>query len=69
MLPDIIDFLRTETARLLKCGALDIEKDNPETYRAAKTVLTVALENSASLYAPFPWDKAGQKEIKNLRRF
>lgn len=69
MLPDIIAHLRSETARLLKCGALNYEKDAPETYRAAKTVLTVALENSASLYAPFPWDKAGRKEIRNLRRF
>jgi hypothetical protein len=69
LLPDIVDFLRSETGRLLNCGALDIEKENPETYRAAKTVLTVALENASALHSPFPWDKASQKEIKNLRRF
>ena len=69
MLPDIVYYLRTETARLLNCGALNIEKDDPETYRAAKTVLTVAMENASMLYSPNPWDKAGRKEIRNLRRF
>ena len=69
MLPDVIDYLRTETARLLGCGALNYEKDDPETYRAAKTLLTVALENASGLYSPFPWDKVGRKEIRNLRRF
>jgi hypothetical protein len=69
MLPDIITYLRSESARLLGCGALNIQKDDPEGYRAAKTVLTVALENASGLYSPFPWDKAGRKEIRNLRRF
>ena len=69
MLPDIVDYLRTETARLLNCGAFDIEQDDPETYRAAKIVLTVAIENASVLYSPFLWDKVAQGEIKNLRRF
>jgi len=61
--------LRSETTRLLGCGALNYEHDDPETYRAAKTVLTVALENASALYSPFPWDNVGRKEIRNLRRF
>ena len=69
LLPDIISYLRSETGRLLMSHGLDIEKDDPETYRAAKTVLTVALENASGLYSPFPWDKVGLKEIRNLRRF
>ena len=69
LLPDIVDYLRSETTRLLGCGALNYEHDDPETYRAAKTVLTVALENASALYSPFPWDNVGRKEIRNLRRF
>ncbi len=69
LLPDIVSYLRSEAGRLLECGALNIEKDDPETYRAAKTAITVALENASSLYSPFPWDKAGRRELRNLRRF
>ena len=69
LLPDIVDYLRSETTRLLGCGALNYEHDDPETYRAAKTALTVALENASAHYSPFPWDNVGRKEIRNLRRF
>ena len=30
LLPDIVDYLRSETTRLLGCGALNYEHDDPE---------------------------------------
>jgi hypothetical protein len=69
MLSDVLDYVRAEARRLAGCGALDFEKESRDSNRTPKAVLTVALENAANQYSPFPFDKAGRKDIRNLRRF
>jgi hypothetical protein len=69
MLPDVLTYLQTETDRLLRCGAINLEDEEPETYGMAKNILSVALENAVHQYSPMPWMKKELKDCKNLRHF
>ena len=66
MLPDVLQNIRQEAAKLYDSGAVDTESF-PNDFRLPKMVLVVALERQAWQYTP-PY-KEQMKDIENLRHF
>jgi hypothetical protein len=67
LMKDVIPSIRKECKRLATSGAIDFDNDDPESFAAAKKILTVALENVSKQYTPF--DKDARKDVANLRNF
>ncbi|OPX89044.1 MAG: hypothetical protein A4E53_01652 [Pelotomaculum sp. PtaB.Bin104] len=66
MLPELMNKLREECARLYSCGALNVE-EYEDNYLLPKIILCVALKNQSWQYRPLTQE--GKKEAKNLERF
>lgn len=65
MLPAVAKYLEEETDRLMRSGAVDLEKEPPDQYGVAKSLLIVALENCSKQY----YHKIFAKHVRNLRHF
>lgn len=69
LMVDLQTNIKKEVARLINSGAVDLENYAGTDYRLTKILLVAALENEAQQWVPPQHDKAGWKEIKNLRKF
>lgn len=68
MLQMLIPEIKQECKRLIASGALEYSKEDMRSFRTAKTVLTVALENVAASHLNY-FDAADIEERRNLRNF
>lgn len=66
IMPDIKEYIRKESERLLNSGGVDIETYSQD-FVLAKIVLVVVLKNLTDQYMPL--HKYLHKEIKNLSCF
>lgn len=66
MLPELMEAIRRETARLFESGAVD-KGGYEDDFMLPKICLTVAIENQAHQYMPL--SPEGKAEVKNLRHF
>jgi hypothetical protein len=67
LLKDMIGNIKKECKRLATSGAMDYSQDDSRTYRAAKTILAVALENVAAGITIFNAEDKNNRA--NLRKF